>query len=78
MAPSILLDAANRLNQFAPDRTIRIEVTARTFNNAKVLAQAVAQTLEPLLLGDPNLIQQVTGVQADAPAGGTVAIVVSH
>lgn len=78
VAPSILLDAANRLNQFAPDRTIRIEATARTYNNAKVLAQAVAQALEPLLLGDPNLVQQVTGVQADAPAGGTVAIVVSR
>jgi len=78
VAPAILLDAATRLNQFAPNRAIRIEATARTYNNAKVLAQAVAQSLEPLLLGDPNLIQQVTGVQADAPAGGTVAIIVSR
>jgi hypothetical protein len=76
--PAILLDAASRLNQLPPERVIRVEATARTYNNAKVLAEAVVQALEPLLLGDPSLIQQVTGVQGDAPAGGTVAIVVTR
>jgi hypothetical protein len=76
--PAILLDAASKLNQLAPDRTICIEVTARTYNDAKSIAQSVAQAIEPLLLGDPSLIQQVTRVEKDSPAGGTVAIVVSH
>lgn len=76
--PAILYDVASRLNQFASDRVIRIETTARTYDDASNLAQAVMQALEPLLLGDPNLIQQVTEVEPDAPAGGTVAIVVSH
>jgi hypothetical protein len=78
VAPAILYDVASRLNQFASDRVVRIEVTARTYDDANNLAQTVMQELEPLLLGDPSLIQQVTEVQADAPAGGTVAIVVSR
>ncbi|UCF04104.1 MAG: hypothetical protein JSV33_09110 [bacterium] len=76
--PAILLDAASRLNQLASDRKVCIEATARTYNNAKSIAQAVAQAIGPLLLGDTSLIQQVTRVEKDAPAGGTVAIIVSR
>ncbi len=76
--PAIILDAASNLNQLPPDRTIRIEATARTYSNANMLAQAVALAIEPLLLGDPSLIQQVTAVQEDAPAEGTVTIIVSR
>lgn len=76
--PAILYDVASRLNQFASDRVIRIEATARTYDDADNLAQRVIQALEPLLLGDPSLIQHLTAVQADAPAVGTVAIVVSR
>ncbi len=77
-APAILYNVASRLNQFASDRAIRIEATARTYDEANNLARTVVQVLEPLLLGDPSLIRQSTEVQADAPAGGTVAIYVSR
>jgi len=77
--PPILLDAASRLNQTGrADQAIRVEATARTYDEANNLAQNVVQTLKPLLLGDPNRIQYFTEVQPDAPARGTVAIVVSR
>jgi hypothetical protein len=77
--PSILLDAANRINQIRrPDQVIRIEVTARTFEEADNLAQGVHRSIEPLLLGDPSRIQHVTEVVPDAPERGTVAIVVAR
>jgi hypothetical protein len=78
LPPAIILDVATRLNQFVPNRKIRIETTARTYNDANVLAETVATALEPLLLGNPSLIQKISKVQAEAPAEGTVAIVVSH
>jgi hypothetical protein len=78
MPPAVLYDVASRLNQLPSDRVIRIETTARTYEEASRIARSVHHALEPLLLGDPSRIQQVTEVQADAPADGTVAIHVSH
>jgi hypothetical protein len=74
----ILLEAASRINQAAAaSQPVRVEVTARSFEDAKGTADAIVRTLQPLLLGDPVRIQPVTLVEPDAPDAGTVAIVVT-
>lgn len=75
----ILLEAASWINLFSrPDHLIRVEVTARTYDQANALSQKVVNTLKPLLLGDPLRIQDYTNVQPDAPDQGTVSITVSR
>ena len=74
----MLLEAASRINQVRrQDHIIRIEATARSYDEAANLARVVAENLAPLLVGDPGQIQQVTEVEPDAPAQGTVTIAVS-
>ncbi len=79
-APTIMiLEAASRINQVRKkDHIIRIEATARSYDEAANLASIVAQSLTPLLIGDPGQIQQITEVEPAAPARGTVKIVVSR
>lgn len=79
-APTIMiLEAASRINQVRKqDHLIRIEATARSYDEAANLARIVAESLTPLLIGDPGQIQQITEVEPDAPAQGTVTIVVSR
>lgn len=75
----ILLEAASWINLSSrSDHLIRVEVTARTFDQANALAQKVMQTLKSLVLGDPLRIQDYTNVQPDAPDQGTVSITVSR
>jgi hypothetical protein len=75
----MILEAASRINQIRKkDHVIRIEATARSYDEAAGLAKNVAKSLTPLLVGDPAQIQQVTEVEPDAPSGGTVTIVVSR
>lgn len=76
---TIIMDAASRINQIRrPDHVIRIEATARTYQEAAGLAEMVHRSMSPLLLGDPAGIQQIAEAQPDAPSDGTVAIVVSR
>ena len=79
-APTIMiLEAASRINQIRKqDHIIRIEATARSYDEAANLAKIVAQNLTPLLIGDPGQIQQITKVETDAPALGSVTIIVSR
>lgn len=79
-APTVMiLEAASRINQIRKrDHLIRIEATARSYEEAANLASIVAQSLTPLLIGDPGQIQQITAVEPAAPALGTVTIVVSR
>jgi hypothetical protein len=75
----MILEAASRINQIRKqNHVIRIEATARSYDEAAGLARIVAESLTPLLVGDPAQIQQVTEVEPDAPARGTVTIVVSR
>jgi len=78
--PTIMvLEAASRINQIRKrDHVIRIQATARSYDEAAGLARIVAESLSPLLVGDPAQIQQATEVEPDAPAHGTVTIVVSR
>jgi hypothetical protein len=74
----MILEAASRINQIRKqNHVIRIEATARSYEEAAGLAKSVAESLAPLLVGDPAQIQQVTEVEPDAPTQGTVTIVVS-
>ena len=79
-APTVMiLEAASRINQVRKqDHLIRIEATARSYDEAANLARVVAESLTPLLVGDPGQIQQITEVEPDAPAQGTITIVVSR
>ena len=75
----MILEAASRINQVRrQDHIIRIEATARSYDEAASLAGIVAESLVPLLVGDPGQIQQVTAVEQDAPARGTVMIALSR
>ena len=75
----MVLEAASRINQIRKrDHVIRIKATARSYEEAAGLAKSVAESITPLLIGDPAQVQQVTEVEATAPARGTVTIVVSR
>jgi hypothetical protein len=73
----ILLETASRINQSATAaHPIRVEVTARTFDEAKRTADMIIAHLTPRLLGDPLRLQAITTVEPDAPDGGMVRIAV--
>ncbi len=73
--PVLLLEAASCINQWPEaSRGVRIEATARSSDEANALAQRVASTLAPALVGDPTRVQSVTTVAPDAPEGGAVRI----
>lgn len=73
--PPLLIEAAGWLNQ-GPMSTkpIRVTATARSFEQAQLLAGRVTTALAELALGDPARVQAVTEVAPDAPDGGTVRI----
>jgi hypothetical protein len=75
--PAVLLEVASRINQSAQvDEPVRVEVTARSFDRAKTLADGVTQVIEPLVLGGPARIQPLTVVEPDGPADGAIQVVV--
>jgi hypothetical protein len=73
----ILFEVATRINQSATaDLPVRVEVTARSFEEAKRTADMIVGDLTPLMLGDPLRVQPITTVEPDAPDAGTVRIAV--
>jgi hypothetical protein len=73
--PPILIEAASWLNQLSkPNQPIRMTATARSRDEAQVLADFVTRSMQPYLIGDPTRVQTVAQVQADAPEGGTIRI----
>jgi hypothetical protein len=76
--PPILFEAASWINQTpTTDQPVRVEVTARSFEDAKGMADEIVRQLQRVVLGDPVRIQPMTLVEPDAPDAGTVAIVVA-
>ncbi|MGH7681233.1 MAG: hypothetical protein ACRENN_04525 [Candidatus Eiseniibacteriota bacterium] len=71
----VILEAADWLNQdsHAP-QAVRVTATARSQEQANLLAGRVTSALTDLAIGDPALIQTATEVVPDAPDGGTVRI----
>jgi hypothetical protein len=71
----ILIETATWLNQDrALDHPLRVEATARSYEMAQALADRVAGELEPLLLGNPDRVQVLATVEADAPDQGRVTV----
>ena len=76
--PPILLEAASWIHQAAAtDHPVRVEVTARSFEDAKGTADEIVRQLQRVVLGDPVRIRPLTRVEPDAPDAGTVVIVVA-
>jgi hypothetical protein len=76
--PPLLFEAASWINQTSSTgRVVRVEVTARSFEEASAAAESVLSYLRPLILGDPARVQPVTRVEPDATDGGTVVIAVA-
>lgn len=77
-APPLLLEAATWINQSpSSDRVVRVEITARSFEEASQTAESVVALLRPLILGDPARVQPLTRVEPDAPDGGAIVIAVA-
>ena len=73
--PPVILEAAGWLNAASRlTQPVRITATARTYEQASLLAGRVNAALIEIALGDPARIQAVTEVVSDAPDGGTVRI----
>lgn len=71
----VLLEAASRMNQYDhPGWKVSITVTARTYDQANGMAEAISLQLASLLLGNPARIQHIADVRADAPETGTVTV----
>ena len=74
-APPIVLEAATALNHVPnSSRRVRVEVTARTQDEAGATAQRIGRWLTPNLVGDPARVDCVAMVRPDAPVGGSVRI----
>lgn len=74
-APPIVLEAATALNGTAnASRRVRIEVTARSAEEAGATSQRLGRWLAPLLIGDPARVDLVALARPDAPAGGSIRI----
>jgi FlgD Ig-like domain len=69
-----VLEAASWLNQIPATQPVRVTATARSFQQAKSLADGVAASLASLLVGSPQRVQVQTQVEPDAHPAGTVAI----
>ena len=77
--PPILLEAASWINRSdIGDTPIRVEVTARSYEDAKLAADRISTHLKPLILGNPLRLQTVSTVEPNAPMHGTIAITVGR
>jgi hypothetical protein len=72
----LVLEAASGLNQVqtSPRPPVRVTVTARTDAQARALADAVARSLAPHLLGGAARLQSQTQLAPDAAPGGSVQV----
>jgi hypothetical protein len=73
-APPIVLEAATAVNQEPLSRPVRIEVTARSAEEANALGRRLVRWLSPVVIGDPARLQAVAVVQPDAPTGAAVML----
>lgn len=75
--PAILLEVVDRINESPMvDQSVLLEVSARTYDQAKRLSGDMVKNIEPLVLGGSTRIQPVTNVVPDAPSDGTIRVVV--
>jgi hypothetical protein len=72
--PPIVMQVATELNQAPLDRNVRIEVTARSADEANALGRRLMRWISPHLIGDPARLESVGFVAADAPPGAAVKV----
>jgi hypothetical protein len=72
--PPIVMQLATELNQQPIDRSLRIEVTARSAEEANALGRRLMRWMSPHLLGDPARLESVGFVASDAPPGAAVKV----
>ena len=72
--PPIVMQLVTELNQEPSERTVRIEVTARSADEANTLGRRLMRWMSPHLLGDPARLESVGFVASDAPAGAAVKV----
>jgi len=73
--PPILLEAASWINQSSRiAQPIRVTGTARSYEQANMIAKQAGAAMAELTIGDPARVQTVAEVVPDAPDGGTVRI----
>jgi len=73
-APPLVIELASAMNQEPADRAVRIEVTARSADEANALGRRLVRWMTPYVLGDPARLEPVAVVASDAPAGGAVKV----
>lgn len=79
LPPPILLEVATWLNQVeGGENPIRVEATAKTYEQAKTLSEAIAMALKPYVLTDPARVQALAKVENTAPERGTVMVMVER
>ena len=77
--PPIVLEAATVMNRGpAPACGVRVEVTARSRDQANAMAARLTHWLGPLLAGDPARLKSVALVSPDAPEAGGVCLVATR
>jgi len=72
--PPIVMEVATAVNQVPSERPLRIEVTARSREEANLLGQRLVRWMSPYVIGDPARFEPVATVQTDAPYGGAVKV----
>jgi hypothetical protein len=77
--PPIVLEAATVMNRGpSPACGVRVEVTARSRDQANAMASRLTHWLGPLLAGDPARVKTVALVSPDAPEAGGVCLVATR
>lgn len=73
--PAVILEAVSWINQASSvSQPIQVTVSARSYEQANLLAKQVASTMNELALGDPSRVRTSTEVAPDAADGGVVRV----
>ncbi len=73
--PPVILETVSWLNQSARvQQPVTVAVTARSYEQANLIAKQVGMTMTELALGDPSRIKAVAEVAPDAADGGVVRV----
>src|SRR5262249_10797967 len=72
--PPIVMEAVTAINQLPASRTVRIEVRARSAEEANALGKRLVRWMSPFVIGDPSRLEPVALVEPDAPTGGAVEL----
>lgn len=73
--PAVILETVSWINQASSvSQPIQVTVSARSYEQANLLAKQVASTMTELALGDPSRVRATAEVAPDAADGGVVRV----